>query len=188
MKCKLKLCVPFHRKKHTTVSIPHIDTITHTSSTANTNICHTPSNARSKKEDNDSAESLSIGQEMRKEILSLLEDSMTSLAPHGSDEDLYIYVSASMNSLNNDCQQQQQEQHKQQDGDSTSGASGRFQDGIIKDGSHEIQDGRHEIQDDRHEIKDDKYKIQEGGKIANKSLLTPNDGTKTRNSEEKNNE
>lgn len=180
MKCKLKLCVPFHRKKHATVSIPHIDTITHTSSTTNTNICHAPSNARSK-EDNDSADSLSIGQEMRKEILSLLEDSMTSLAPHGSDEDLYIYVSASMNSLNNDCQQQQHEQHKQQDGDSSSGAIGRFQDGRIKD-------GRHEIQDDRHEIKDDKYKIQEGGKIANKSLLTPNDGTKTRNSEEKNNE
>ena len=115
MKCGLTSCVPFYRKKQA-VSIPHRETITHLSSTH-----HTDSPSRG------SNNSLGIGQEMRRDIMSLLEDSMASLAPQGSDEDLYIYISTSMNSLNNNSNCHHR---KQQDG-------GRFHEGRqgIQDGS-----------------------------------------------------
>ena len=169
MKCKFKLCVPFHRKKHATVSIPHIETITHSSRTShhahNTNTCNAQDN------ESNSADSLTIGKEMRREILSLLGDSMTSLAPHGSDEDLYIYVSASMNSLNNNCQQQQQ-----LDGGSSDDTGGRFKDGKIKQDCHENedrssgdrpQDSTHGIHEKRCEIQNDKHGVQDGTEVIN---------------------
>uniref|UniRef100_A0A069DMD4 Putative cnidarian restricted protein n=1 Tax=Clytia hemisphaerica TaxID=252671 RepID=A0A069DMD4_9CNID len=76
MKIRLTSCVPFHRKK-ATLSSTHQETLKSATST--------------------SSNTLDIAVNMRNEILSLLANSMTSLS-NASHEELYIYISPSMNS------------------------------------------------------------------------------------------
>jgi len=77
MKCILQSCIPRIRKRQNeAVSIPHNVTITQASSTTS---------------------ELRNAAEVKHEIWSLLQDSMASLG-NTSNEELYIYISHSMNS------------------------------------------------------------------------------------------
>ena len=111
MKCGLTLCIPFHRKKQA-ISLSHLATISCSQNTTPTTSIDLPTNTptattktttttttTTEEHCNDSSSPFD-NKEIQREIVVLLESSMSSLAPHGSDEDLYIYVSASMNNIN----------------------------------------------------------------------------------------
>ena len=76
MKIRLTSCVPFQRKR-SALSSTHQETLRSATST--------------------SSNTLNIAVDMRNEILSLLANSMASLS-NASHEELYIYISPSMNS------------------------------------------------------------------------------------------